>query len=65
MAGARHGPDGTLRCSRCRAYLPPESFGPDARGYRRSHCYPCALAATRAWRAAHRDELLARRRREA
>ena len=49
-------------CSRCRELKPREAFRPDSRGHLRSHCNPCALAATREWRAAHREELLERRR---
>jgi len=52
----------TRRCSRCGERKPPDAFRLDARGYRRSHCNPCALAVTQEWRARHRDELLARRR---
>ena len=51
--------DGPERvCSRCREPRPLEAFRRDSRGYLRSHCNPCALAVTREWRAAHRDELL-------
>ncbi len=52
----------TRRCSRCGLDKPREAFREDGRGHLRSHCNPCALAATREWRARHHDELLERRR---
>jgi len=64
-------PDGALvtpdaapvrTCSRCKQPMPPAAFRRDSRGYVRSHCNPCALAATQQWRAHHREALLARRR---
>ena len=55
-------PDPMRVCSRCHEPKPVDAFRLDAKGYRRSHCNPCALAVTQEWRTAHRDALLARRR---
>ncbi len=50
-------------CARCEQHLSTaEHFRRDSPGYWRSHCNECAKAITREWRAAHREELLARRR---
>ena len=50
-------------CTRCTRWLPLEAFTSDLRtGRPRSNCRACALDATKAWRAAHRDELLAQKR---
>lgn len=50
------------RCARCTQTKPISEFRRDSRGFWRSWCNPCQLAATREWKARHRDELLARRR---
>lgn len=49
-------------CSRCHEPKPLDAFRLDSRGYRRSHCGPCALAVTQDYRARHRDRLLTERR---
>jgi hypothetical protein len=49
-------------CSRCRETLPADRFRLDARGFRRSHCIPCARQATNEWRERNRAELARRSR---
>lgn len=53
-----------LTCRRCGESKPPIAFPvrPRMRSGRGSWCMECALARTREWRAANRDEILAARR---
>lgn len=54
--------NGPRRCARCTETKPTTEYRRDSRGYWRSWCNPCQLAATREWKARNRDALLERRR---
>ena len=57
----RADPPGQRRCPRCEQYLPVESFTLPG-GRVQGNCRVCRLAATREYKARHRDRLLAKRR---
>lgn len=54
----------TKVCSRCTRRRPVDEFGPSDRyaDGRRPHCLRCRVEMTAAWRDAHRDEFLAKKR---
>jgi len=56
--------DGRRQCAQCKIWLLPEAFraNPDVRDGLDSWCRPCHAAATREWRAKHREQINASRR---